>query len=141
MPLRLEIGPRDIESNQVVLVRRDSGEKLFVGLDQLQDTLPKLLATIQGDMLAAARKFLEDNSHSAATMEEMEQIITEKRGFVYAWWCGDEACELEAKERMAATIRNIPLDQEAAKEKAPQEAKCVHCGKTAKEVAIFARAY
>lgn len=141
VPLRLEIGPRDIENNQVVLVRRDSGEKLFIGLDQLRETLPKLLATIQQDMLTAARKFMEDNSLSAATMDEMEEIITKKRGFVYTWWCGDEACELEAKERMAATIRNIPLDQGAAREKAPKQAKCVHCGREAKEVVIFARAY
>lgn len=140
-PLRLEIGPRDIENDQVVLVRRDSGEKLFVGMDQLRDALPKLLVTIQEEMLETAREFKEENSFSAATMDEMEQILTEKRGFIYAWWCGDEACELEAKERMAATIRNIPLDQEAAKQKAPKEAKCVHCGKPAAEVAVFARAY
>lgn len=141
VPLRLEIGPRDIENNQVVLVRRDSGEKLFIGLEQLRENLPKLLVTIQQDMLTAARKFMEDNSRSAATMEEMEEIITKKRGFVYTWWCGDEACELEAKERMAATIRNIPLDQGAAREKAPKQAKCVHCGREARDVVIFARAY
>ena len=141
VPLRLEIGPRDIEKTQVVLVRRDSGEKLFVANSQLQDTLAELLPQIQQDMLEAARKFLEENSFSAATLEEMEKIITEKRGLIYSWWCGSEECELEAKERMAATIRNIPLDQEGAKQKAPKAAKCVRCGQDAHEVAIFARAY
>ncbi|NLO87419.1 MAG: proline--tRNA ligase [Firmicutes bacterium] len=141
VPLRLEIGPRDIENNQVVLVRRDNGEKLFAGIDGLEEALPGVLDAIQRDMLAAARKFLDENSRPAADMAEMEKIITEKRGFVYAWWCGDEACELEVKERMSATIRNIPLDQQAARQKAPAAAKCVHCGKPAAEVAVFARAY
>jgi len=141
VPLRLEVGPRDIENNQVVLVRRDTGEKLFVGIDQLQESLVKLLPQIQHDMLEAAKQFREENSFAASTMDEMEQVITEKRGFVYTWWCGSEECELAAKERMAATIRNIPQDQESAKRKAPQEAKCVHCGSQANEVAIFARAY
>lgn len=141
VPLRLEVGPRDIENNQVVLVRRDTGEKLFVGIDQLEATMAKLLPQIQHDMFEAAKKFMEDNSHSAATMDEMEAIITQQRGFVYTWWCGSEECELEAKDRMAATIRNVPLDQETARQKSPQGAKCVHCGKEAKEVAVFARAY
>ena len=141
VPLRLEIGPRDIENNQAVLVRRDSGEKIFAAFDQLEAAVSTLLQTIQTDMLAAAREFMEKNSFAAADMEEMEKIITEKRGFVYAWWCGSEECELEAKERMAATIRNIPLDQEGARQRIGSEAKCVHCGREAQEVAIFARAY
>src|SRR5690554_3804181 len=141
VPLRLEVGPRDIEKDQVVLVRRDSGEKIFVAMDQLQETLKELLPQIQQEMYTAAKKFMDDNSFTAASMDEMEKIITEKRGFVYTWWCGHEECELEAKERMSATIRNIPLDQEAAKQMAPKEAKCIHCGKPAKEVAIFARAH
>ena len=141
VPLRLEVGPRDIENNQVVLVRRDTGEKLFVGIDQLEAAIPKLLAQIQHDMFETAKSFRGSNSFSASTMDEMEKVITEKRGFVYTWWCGNEECELEAKERMAATIRNIPMDQEAARVRAPQEAKCVHCGKESNEIAIFARSY
>ncbi|MTI96465.1 MAG: proline--tRNA ligase [Firmicutes bacterium] len=141
VPLRLEIGPRDIENNQVVLVRRDTGEKLFVAMDLLEETLTKLLPQIQQDMFEAAKQFRQQNTHTAGTMDEMEAIITEKRGFVYSWWCGSLECELAAKDRMAATIRNIPLDQEAAKKLAPQAAKCVHCGHEAKEVAVFARAY
>lgn len=141
VPLRLEVGPRDMENNQVVLVRRDTGEKIFAGIQDLDTAIAQLLKDIQDNMLAMASDFLETNSFSAGTLEEMENIILEKRGFVYAWWCGNEECELEAKESMAATIRNIPLNQEAAQDKAPKVAKCVHCGKEAKEVAIFARAY
>lgn len=141
VPLRLEVGPRDIENNQVVLVRRDSGEKLFVKVEQLEQELNELLPQIQQDMFDAAKQFREDNTHAATTLDEMEQIITTKRGFVYSWWCGSEECELAAKERMAATIRCIPLDQSQAKKLAPQEAKCVHCGSISEEVAVFARAY
>lgn len=130
-----------MENNQVVLVRRDTGEKIFAGIQDLDTAIAQLLKDIQDNMLAMASDFLETNSFSAGTLEEMENIILEKRGFVYAWWCGNEECELEAKESMAATIRNIPLNQEAAQDKAPKVAKCVHCGKEAKEVAIFARAY
>ncbi|HOC06283.1 MAG TPA: proline--tRNA ligase [Bacillota bacterium] len=141
VPLRLEVGPRDIENNQVVLVRRDTGEKIATALPDLEAAIPQLLSAIQDNMLAIARDFMEENSFQAANLAEMEAIISTKRGFVYAWWCGSEECELEAKERMSATIRNIPLDQEAAGSKAPREAKCVRCGKEAREVAIFARAY
>ncbi|HBS93580.1 MAG TPA: hypothetical protein DEA85_06135 [Firmicutes bacterium] len=141
VPLRLEVGPRDIENNQAVLVRRDNREKLFAAFDQLEAVVDQLLNSIQNDMLTAARDFMETNSFAAADLAEMEKIITEKRGFVYAWWCGSEECELEAKERMAATIRNIPLDQEGARQRVCSEAKCVHCGRDAQEVAIFARAY
>jgi prolyl-tRNA synthetase len=141
VPVRIEIGPRDIENGQAVIARRDNGEKNFVALDQLIQAIHNLMPQIQKDMFEAAKAFRAANTHSAATMEEMEQIITQKRGLVYTWWCGSEACEVVAKERMAATIRNIPLDQEGAKQIAPREAKCVHCGSDAQEVAVFARAY
>ena len=141
VPQRLEIGPRDMEKGQAVLVRRDTGDKLFVPLEQIKSAAIDLNDRIQQDMLTAARSFMERSSFTAGSLEEMEQIIIEKRGFVYAWWCGREECELAAKERMAATIRNIPLDQKSAKQKAPESAKCIHCGKEAQEIAIFARAY
>lgn len=141
VPVRIEIGPRDIENGQAVIARRDNGEKEFVALDQLIEAIQTLMPQIQKDMFEAAKAFRTANTHSAATMDEMEQIITEKRGLVYTWWCGSEDCEVVAKERMAATIRNIPLDQDGAKQIAPKEAKCIHCGGDAHEVAVFARAY
>ena len=141
VPLRLEVGPRDIENSQVVLVRRDSGEKQFVPMAELNSTLEQLLPQIQQDMFETAKKFRSSNSSGAATLDEMEEIITSKRGFVYSWWCGGEECEAAAKERMAATIRCIPLDQEGAKEIAPKETKCFNCSTNSKEVAVFARAY
>lgn len=141
VPLRLEVGPRDLENHQALLVRRDTGEKIPLPLADLTTALPTLLEQIQEDMLKSAGNFLAANSFAAATLEELAETIAEKRGFVYAWWCGGEECELAVKERTAATIRNLPLDQEGARERLHSKAKCVHCGKEAKEVAIFARAY
>lgn len=141
VPLRLEIGPKDLDSGKAVLVRRDTGEKLFVPFAELVTTIGELLTACQRDMLAAASRALATNSFGAENFATMASIISEKRGFIYAWWCGSETCELAAKERLAATIRNIPLDQAQAKKIAPAKAVCVHCGKAAGEVAIFARAY
>ena len=128
VPLRLEVGPRDIENNQVVLVRRDTGEKIATALPDLEAAIPQLLSAIQDNMLAIARDFMEENSFQAANLAEMEAIISTKRGFVYAWWCGSEECELGGQRTHVrhhpqhSLIRKLP----AAK---PPEAKCVRCGK------------
>lgn len=141
-PVRLEIGPRDIEAGAAIVVRRDTGAKAVVAFAELERQLPLLLNTIQKDMFAAAQDFVAKNSFRAADMDEMERIIKDKRGYVYSWWCGREECEIAAKERVAATIRNIPLDQEEARNRLRGVApKCVHCGQDADQVAIFARAY
>ncbi|MCL4516672.1 MAG: proline--tRNA ligase [Firmicutes bacterium] len=136
IPLRIEIGPKDLEKNQAVLARRDSGEKLFVSLDNLPETVAGLLETIQKEMYERARGFMAENTRPAATFEELAEIIENKRGFVQAGWCGKAACEAEVKEKTKATIRNIPLEQP---DNGPRH--CVCCGEPAQYKVIFARAY
>lgn len=135
VPLRLELGPRDVESNQVVAVRRDTGEKVVLAQDRLVAEVKSLLTRIQADMLAAARDFQRQHSHQAATIQELEEIIAGPGGFVLAGWCGDGECEVAVKERTKATSRNIPFD--------PPEhmGDCVACGKPAAHTVWFARAY
>ncbi len=136
IPLRIEIGPKDLEKNQATLVRRASGEKLSTPLEGLPATVTRLLETIQNDMLQKARTFMEENTRTASTFEELAEIIENKRGFVQAGWCGKAACEAEVKEKTKATIRNIPLEQP---DNGPKH--CVCCGEPARHQVIFARAY
>jgi prolyl-tRNA synthetase len=135
IPVRLEIGPRDIDNGQVVLVRRDTGEKLFVPEAELMDQLPQLLDTIQADMFAAAKAFRDENSRVVHSMEELTETINSKRGFVLAGWCGDDACERAVKDACSATSRNIP-------EHPPERLEtCVVCGRDAKHTVWFAKSY
>ncbi|GMA64708.1 proline--tRNA ligase [Alicyclobacillus fastidiosus] len=135
IPVRLEIGPRDLENQQVVLVRRDTGEKTFVPLDELDTTLPKLLDEIQHAMFEAAKSFRAEHSYVANTLEELTNYIDEKRGFVLAGWCGDDACERAVKDACSATSRNIPFDPPA------RPSQCVTCGQPAKHAVWFAKSY
>ncbi|AQS54719.1 proline--tRNA ligase [Novibacillus thermophilus] len=135
IPVRLEIGPRDMEKGQVVLVRRDTGEKLFVPEGELTERLPRLLEEIQHNMFDKAKKFRDDHSHVAHSMEELTHIVRDQKGFALAGWCGDEVCEKAVKEQAGATSRNIPFD--------PPEtlSTCVSCGKSAAHSVWFAKAY
>ncbi len=135
VPLRIEIGPKDLDRGQVVLVRRDSGEKFFVPREELPTLLPGLLDQIQDDMLKKALEFREANTRSGSDYEEFKQIMEEKRGFYMASWCGDAACEEKVKDDTKATIRCILFDQQ------PADENCLVCDKKAKEVVYFARAY
>ncbi|MHB9145910.1 MAG: proline--tRNA ligase [Symbiobacteriia bacterium] len=136
IPIRVEIGPKDLEKNQAVLARRDTGEKLFVSLDGLEDTVAKLLVTIQKDMYERAKTSLAENTRVAHSFDELADIIETKRGFVLAGWCGSTACEAAVKEKTKATTRNIPLEQ---RDDVPDT--CVVCGEHANHKIIFARAY
>ncbi len=135
-PLRIEIGPRDVEQGQVVLARRDRPGregKAFVALDGLARQVPALLEEIQAGLLARARDFLEENTAQPGSYDEFKGALTD--GFARAYWCGDADCEARIQEETQATTRCIPLDQ-------PQEVgRCILCGEPAEEVAIFARAY
>lgn len=135
IPIRVEIGPKDIEANKCVLVRRDTSEKLEISLDDLEETAVKLLDTIQTDMLEKARKHRDAHTYTATTMAELEQILNEKPGFVKAMWCGDQACEDQIKEKFAATSRCMPFEQEHISD------TCVCCGKPAKKMVYWGRAY
>lgn len=135
VPIRLEVGPKDIEKNQVVLVRRDTREKIFVSMDELETKIPELLEDIHNSMYEAAKKAREEKTSSAKTMDEFKDIVENKTGFVKAMWCGDRACEDKIKEDTGATSRCIPFEQEEVSD------TCVCCGKKATKMVYWGRAY
>lgn len=135
VPLRIEVGPRDLDKNQVVVVRRDNGEKEFVARDNLKEYLARLLEQIQGDMLERALRFREENTRSCNDYEEFKKIIERDRGFIVSSWCGNDACEERIKNETKATIRCLPFNMQ------PQDEKCFACNEKAAETAYFARAY
>ncbi|AXA34981.1 Prolyl-tRNA synthetase [Candidatus Sumerlaea chitinivorans] len=140
VPLRLELGPKDIQKNQCVLVHRDNRQKIFCPLDQLEETVVQLLDTLQKDLLARARAFRDENTRRVASYEEFQNTIEEKRGFIFAPWCGEGECELKIKEETKATIRCLPLNERNEVEPAT-EGSCIRCGQPAKFHVYFARAY
>lgn len=135
IPIRVEIGPKDIEANQCVIVRRDTREKMVVSLDELEMQAQKILETIQADMLKRAQDHLASHTYSAATTADFEKILAEKSGFVKAMWCGDVVCEETIKEKYGATSRCMPFEQEHLSD------TCVCCGKPAKTLVYWGKAY
>ena len=135
IPVRVELGPRDIENNQAVLARRDTGEKITVSLDNIAEEVTKLLDTIQHDMLERARKHRDSHTYTAHNMDEFAKTVKETPGFVKAMWCGDEECENKIKEMTGATSRCMPFEQEHIDD------KCVCCGKPAKTMVYWGKAY
>ena len=135
VPFRIEIGPKDIENNKCVFVRRDTREKLEVALDEVEERAAALLETIQNDMYEAAKEHLESHTYKAAVWEEFCEIINTKPGFVKAMWCGNQECEDKIKEELAATSRCMPFEQENISD------KCICCGKPAKKMVYWGKAY
>ncbi len=135
VPLRLEIGPRDIENNQCVIVRRDNREKIFVDLNNLENTIDDVLKSLQNDLFNKALKHRNENTFEAKTLEEFENILKEKQGFIKSMWCEEEKCENKIKELTGATSRCIPFNQENI------STTCVCCGKPAKKMVYWAKAY
>ena len=135
IPIRVEIGPKDMEQNQAVIVRRDTREKIAVSLDELADRAKEILDTIQNDMLARAKEHLATHIYEARTYEEFKDIIASKPGFVKMMWCGDEACELKVKEDTTATSRCMPFEQETITD------VCPVCGRPAKALVYWGKAY
>ena len=135
IPLRLEVGPRDIQNGQAVLVRRDTHEKETVAFDQLAARTAELLEEIQKNMFEMAKHHLETHTFEARSVEEMEQILDTNKGFVKAMWCGCRECEDAVKEKTGATSRCIPFKQERIAE------TCVNCGKPATKMVYWGRAY
>ena len=135
IPLRLEIGPRDLDAGQAVLVRRDSGEKIPVPLSALEARALELLDGVQRALFARASAFQAEHARSARSLAEVAAIVREERGFALAGWCGEEACEANIKEETGATSRNIPFS--------PPERMdgCAVCGKPALHTVWFGRAY
>ncbi len=133
IPLRLEIGPKDIEKNQVVLFRRDNRVKEFVSFEDAPGRVRELLDEIQKDLFNKALRFRDELTSDAKNLEGLENIISNKKGFVRAFWCGNPDCETHVKEKTMATIRFIPLTKEGT-------GKCVVCEKEGERV-YFARSY
>jgi len=134
-PVRIEIGPRDIEKNQVVLVRRDTNEKQFVAMNELNEKLPQILEDIQQNLFDQALAHRENKTTTVKSLEEMEKALEENPGFMKAMWCGDEACEEKVKEDYQVTTRCIPFEQEKVAD------TCFCCGKEADQLVYWARAY
>ena len=135
VPLRLEIGPRDIENNQCVLVRRDNREKTVVSLDELENKIPELLKVVHDGLYQKALERRESMTYTATTLDELCEIAGEKPGLIKAMWCGDEACELALKEKAGVTSRCMPFEQEELGD------TCVCCGKPAKKMVVWGKAY
>ncbi len=136
VPLRIEIGPRDLSNQQVVLARRDilgKEGKTFVPIANAAEAVTQMLDTIQADMLKRATEFRDANTFEPTTYAAFKEVI--ENGFARAHWCGDEACEDKAREETQATIRCIPIEQPGG------GGECIVCGKSAEDITIFARAY
>ena len=136
IPVRIELGPKDIEKNQCVIVRRDTREKIVVSLDEVNEKLAEVLETMQNDMLERAKTFLAGHINDAHDYNEFKAIAETKPGFIRAMWCGDEACENKIKEDTTVTSRCMPFnDQEQISD------VCVCCGKPAHKLVYWGKAY
>ncbi|MCI8600921.1 MAG: proline--tRNA ligase [Oscillospiraceae bacterium] len=135
VPLRLELGPKDIEQNQCVLVRRDTREKIVVSLDELETAVPAALKAVHDGLYARALENRQNRTWDALTWEEFAGIASEKSGFIRAMWCGDEACEDKIKDETGLKSRCIPFGEE------PIGDVCVCCGKPAKKLVYWGRQY
>ncbi len=133
VPVRLEIGPKDVKANQVILVRRDTGEKYPVPVENLKEKVKETMETIQEDLFRKAKKFLEDNIVEAGDYDELQRLIEEKK-MVRANWCGSEDCEAHIKDETGASSCCIPFGEEA-------DGECIYCGKDAEYVVYFAKHY
>jgi prolyl-tRNA synthetase len=135
VPLRLELGPRDIQSGQAMAARRTGGAKTPVALSSLTTAVPQMLEEIQKELYDAASKRLSDNTRPVDSYDDFKSLVEEKGGFLMAHWCGGAACEARVKEETKATIRCIPLDG------ASEEGACLVCGGSSTRRVHFARAY
>ena len=135
IPVRIEIGPKDIEAGHAVIVRRDTREKIVADLSELYGKVAEVLETMQKEMLERARAHRDAHTYEARSYEEFKDIIANKPGFVKAMWCGDEACEIKIKEETTATSRCMPFEQEDLSN------VCVCCGKPAKSMVYWGKAY
>ena len=135
IPVRVEMGPRDIEAGNAIVVRRDTREKITVAIDELATVLPEILETIQKDMLERARAHREAHTYSVTNYEEFKDVVANKPGFVKAMWCGNEECENTIKEDTTATSRCMPFEQETISD------VCVCCGKPATKLVYWGKAY
>ena len=135
VPLRLEIGPKDLEKNQCVLVRRDTREKVFVSLDELETAIPAQLEALRKDLYERALANREKRTWAATTMDEVKELAKANTGYIKTMWCGDLACEMKMKEEVGLSSRCMPFEQEHLSD------VCPCCGKPAKTMVYWGIAY
>ena len=135
IPVRVEMGPRDIEAGQAIVVRRDTREKITVAIEELADKIKDILEVIQKDMFEKARIHRDEHTYVATNYEEFKDAVANKAGFIKAMWCGSRECEDKIKEDTTATSRCMPFEQEKLSD------VCVCCGKPAKHMIYWGRAY
>ena len=136
VPVRIEIGPKDIENNQCVIVTRHNREKTFVSLDNLTEIVPIKLQEVHDGLYSKALENRKNKTYQCKTMDEIISALEENGdGFVEAMWCGEESCEDEVKEKTGVGSRCIPFEQHNISD------KCVCCGKPAKKMVLWGKAY
>ena len=135
VPLRIEIGPKDMEKNQCCICRRDTGDKRFVPLEDLESDVKWLLDEVHKGLYNRAKKNLEDHTKVCLTLDEVKQFMETEGGFAKTMWCGELDCELRMKEEAGVTSRCMPLAQEHVSD------VCVCCGKPAKHSILWGVAY
>ena len=135
VPLRLEVGPKDVESKQVVLVRRDNSEKQIIQKNKIAGLVPQFLDEIQKTLFESAKAFRSENTHTVTTYDEFKDVIANQGGFIRCGWDGTEKSEIAIREDTKATIRVIPFDEN------PKGLKCIYTGGPARHEVIFAKAY
>ena len=136
VPVRVELGPKDIEKNQCVVVRRDTREKAFVPLDEVAEYIENLMVTIHDDMYQRALENTKAKTHVATTYEEFLDAAANKPGFIKAMWCGDSACEEKIKDETGGVkSRCIPFEEEHLAD------TCVCCGRPAKHMVFWGKQY
>jgi prolyl-tRNA synthetase len=136
IPLRVEIGPKDVEKKSVALARRDKPGregKSFVSQENLSETIINMLATIQKSLLESATAFRDSHIHEPKDFTELSSVV--QGGWAFSWWCESKECEAKVKEETKASTRCIPVDQDSS------EGKCIVCGQPAKRKVYFARSY
>lgn len=134
-PIRIEIGPKDMDAGKGIICRRDTQEKIEVSLDSLEEKVKEVLDSIQRQMLGRARTHRDAHTHTAKNYPEFEKLFREQPGFVKAMWCGEQACEDAIKEKHGVTSRCMPFEQEEI------SASCVCCGRPAKTMVYWGKAY
>jgi prolyl-tRNA synthetase len=136
IPVRVELGPKDIEAGHCVVVRRDTREKIVVALDEIETKIPEILETIQKDMFERAKAHRDSHIWDAHNYDELKDVAANKPGFIRAMWCGDRACEEKIKDELSVSSRCMPFnDQEQISD------VCVCCGKPAKKLVYWGKAY
>jgi prolyl-tRNA synthetase len=135
VPIRIELGPRDLKQGQVIMVRRDTGQKNPVKEKDIPATMEKLLQEIQDNLFAKAKASLQEKTNAVQSYDDFKKVICDKGGFVKAAWCGSADCEAKIKDETGATIRVRPFQKEEPM------VNCIYCGQKAKETVYFARSY